>query len=221
VIKINAGKLPSARWGNSDAIEVGDPVLAVGSPYGLSETITAGIISAKNRELDIENVRYEHFLQTDAAVNPGNSGGPLVNMKAEVVGINTAIVGQTSQGIGFTIPSNLAKKVYQLLRTTGISRGWVGLAAEDIDAELVEKLGLKTNRGALVTDVATDSPVARAGIKAGDVIVKWNEAMITSSQDLRIAVARTKPEDKAVVTFYRNAKKQQLTVTVGQRQAKR
>jgi serine protease Do len=123
VLKIDVGSLTAAGWGNSDALEVGEPVLAVGSPYGLTETVTAGIISAKNRKLGIENVKYEHFLQTDAAVNPGSSGGPLVNMKGEIVGINTAILGRSNQGIGFTIPSNLARKSYELLRTTGVALG--------------------------------------------------------------------------------------------------
>ena len=121
VLKIDAGHLVAANWGDSDSLEVGDPVLAVGSPYGLAETVTAGIVSAKNRKVGIEHVRYEDFLQTDAAVNPGNSGGPLVNMDAQVVGINTAILGHAYQGISFAIPSNLAKKVYELLRTSGIS----------------------------------------------------------------------------------------------------
>ena len=122
MLKIDAGQLSAAHWGDSDAMQVGDSVLAVGSPYGLSETVTAGIISAKNRTVGIQNVKYEDFLQTDAAVNPGNSGGPLVNMKAEVVGINTAIVGHAYQGIGFAIPSKLAQQVYELLKTTGIPR---------------------------------------------------------------------------------------------------
>lgn len=146
VLKIDTGNLTAAKWGDSSALQVGDTVLAVGSPYGLQETVTEGIISAKNRKVGIQNVGYEDFLQTDAAVNPGNSGGPLVNMNAEVVGINTAIVGHANQGIGFAIPSDLAKKVYELLTTTGITRGWIGVAVQNLTKSLAEKLGLTDTR---------------------------------------------------------------------------
>jgi serine protease Do len=217
VLKIDAGSLTAARLGDSDELQVGDPVLAVGSPYGLQETVTAGIISAKNRKVGIENVGYEDFLQTDAAVNPGNSGGPLVDMNAEVVGINTAIVGRAYRGIGFSIPSNLAKKVYELLRTTGISRGWLGVASQNLTNSLAEKLGLTSTEGALVTQVLPDSPAQKAGIRPGDVIVEWNKQPVTNSNDLRIEVAKTKPGSEASMSFYRQGKLRKATISVAER----
>jgi serine protease Do len=217
VLKVDAGKLPAASWGDSDAVEVGEPVLAVGSPYGLTETVTAGIISAKNRKVPIEDSNYEDFLQTDAAVNPGNSGGPLVNMKAQIVGINTAIIGRTNQGIGFTIPSNAAKKVYELLRSAGIQRGWVGVALEDLDVLLAERLGLRYARGALVTGIINDSPAERGGLMAGDAIVGWNKQRIANANDLRIAIAKTAPGSEVPVVLYRDEKRQRLSITVAER----
>ncbi len=185
VLKINAGSLSAAHWGDSDALQVGEPVLAAGSPYGLAETVTAGIVSAKNRKVGIENIRHEDFLQTDAAVNPGNSGGPLVNMNGEVVGINTAILGHAYQGISFAIPSNLAKEVYQRLRTTGIPRGWIGAALGDLNNSLAERLGLRDTHGALVVGVMTGSPAEQAGITPGDVIVEWDKRPIANAAELR------------------------------------
>ncbi len=217
VLKINAGGLTAAEWGDSDALEVGDSVLAVGSPYGLTETVTAGIISAKNRNVGIENVRYQDFLQTDAAVNPGNSGGPLVNMNARVIGINTAIVGHANQGIGFAIPSGLAKKVYELLRTTGISRGWIGVAVQDLDAAVAEKLGLPNTHGTVIVEVGADSPAERADLKPGDVIVSWQGEAIGNSNDLRLAVAQTKPGTKVTIGYYRDGKKHEASITVAGR----
>ena len=212
VLKIDAGQLTAADWGDGAALEVGDPVLAVGSPYGLAETVTAGII-AEDRNVGIEHVRYEDFLQTDAAINPGNSGGPLVNMDAQIVGINTAIIGHGNQGIGFAIPSDLAKKVYGLLRTSGISRGWIGVGVQNLTKSLAEKFGLKDTHGALVAQVFSDSPADKAGLKAGDVIVAWDKQPIANANDLRIAAARTEPGKKAQVAFYRNGKRQDATIT--------
>jgi serine protease Do len=217
ILKIDASGLTAAHWGDSDALQVGDPVLAVGSPYGLTETVTAGIISAKNRKVGIENVRYEDFLQTDAAVNPGNSGGPLVNMNAEVVGINTAIVGHTNQGIGFSIPSNLARKVYDLLRTTGIPRGWIGVDVQDLTPALADRFHLKKSQGALVARVRDHSPADQAGIAPGDVIVRWDRNQIDNSNDLRIAIAKSKPGAQATAVLYRDGRKQEVPVTVAER----
>jgi serine protease Do len=220
VLKIDAGSLSAAKWGDSDALQVGDPVLAVGSPYGLAETVTAGIISAKNRTVGIEHVGYEDFLQIDAAVNPGNSGGPLVNMNAHVVGINTAIVGRAYQGISFAIPSGLARKVYELLRTSGISRGWIGVAVQDLSKSLAEHFGLKEMRGALVAQVMSGSPAEKAGLRTGDVIVEWDKQPVTNSNDLRIEVARTRPGSTVQVAFYRDGKRRALAVTVAERPSK-
>jgi serine protease Do len=217
VLKIDAGELVAAKWGDTAALQVGDPVLAVGSPYGLAETVTAGIISAKNRRVGIERVRYEDFLQTDAAVNPGNSGGPLVNMNGEVVGINTAIVGHVYQGIGFAIPSDLAKKVYGLLKSSGIPRGWAGVGTHDLTKTLADEVGVKDTQGALLARVIDDSPAEKAGLKPGDVVVKWESETIANSNDLRIAIAKTQPGAKARIEFYRGEERRSLTITVAER----
>lgn len=217
VLKIDAGNLTAATWGDSQRLQVGDPVLAVGSPYGLEETVTAGIVSAKNRKVGIEHVRYEDFLQTDAAVNPGNSGGPLVNMNGHVVGLNTAIVGRAYQGISFAIPSQLARRVYELLKTTGIPRGWIGVGVQDLTKPLAAKFDLKDTRGALVAQVASGSPAEKAGLKTGDVIVRWNADPVSNSNDLRIEVARAKPGSQGQVVFYRDGQRQEHSVAVAER----
>ena len=220
VVKINADGLVAAQWGSSEKIEVGDPVLAIGSPFGLARTVTAGIISAKGRRAVIEHLSYQDFLQTDAAVNPGNSGGPLVNMQGQVVGINTAIVGPTYQGIGFAIPSELAEQVYETLRTSGrVARGWLGVATQAVTPELAQKFGLESATGALVTAVVPDSPAAAAGIEPGDVIVRWNDHAVNDFRDLGPTVAATKPESKATLILIRNGKKESLSIQVGERPA--
>lgn len=220
VLRIDAGKLTPATWGDSGQLEVGDPVLAVGNPFGLAHTVTAGIVSAKDRRVDIEHAGYRDFLQTDAAVNPGNSGGPLVNLKGEVVGINTAIVGQAYQGISFAIPSRLAQEVYNRLKTTGkVTRGWLGVAMQDLTEPLAEKLGVPEARGAIVASVVPDSPAKHAGIQRGDVIVKWGEHAIVDSNDLRSRVAQAKVDSKVPVTLYRDGQKREVTVAVSERPA--
>jgi serine protease Do len=218
VLKISASGLIAAPFGNSDALEVGDPVLAVGNPFGLARTVTSGIVSAKGRRAVIENVNYQDFLQTDAAVNPGNSGGPLVNMIGEVVGINTAIVGPTYQGISFAIPSSLAKGVYEKLKSTGkVARGWLGVATQELTPDLAEKLGVESTHGAVVNGVVGGSPAAEAGIKLGDVIVAWNDKPIDDPGELGLAVASTPIGSKATVKVIRNGKEQSFTMTVGER----
>jgi serine protease Do len=218
VLKINATGLTAAPWGDSDALQVGDPVLAIGNPFGLARTVTAGIISAKERR-NVVDTTYQDFLQTDAAVNPGNSGGPLVNMKGEVVGINTAIYGRSYQGISFAIPSRLAQDVYNQLRKTGriTERGFLGVDPQDITEEWAKRLDLKTLRGALVFGVVANSPAEKAGIKPGDVIVGWGDDQINEAGDLPLAVARTKPGTKVTVHLIRDGKEEQLTVEVGSR----
>ncbi len=205
VLKIDAGALIAAPWGDSDKLDVGDPVLAIGSPFGLASTVTAGIVSAKGRRRIVENLDYQDFLQTDAAVNPGNSGGPLVNLKGEVVGINTAIVGHAYQGISFAIPSDLAHEVYERLKTTGkVARGWLGVSLQTLDDRLIERFGLDTTDGALVAGVFPNSPAADAGIEPGDVIVEWNGEKITDPGELGLAVASTKIGSTAKVVLIRN-----------------
>ncbi|MGA2034005.1 MAG: trypsin-like peptidase domain-containing protein [Thermoguttaceae bacterium] len=220
VLKIDSPHLRAAHWGDSDRVEVGDPVLAIGNPYGLARTVTAGIISAKGRHAVIEDVNYQDFLQTDAAVNPGNSGGPLVNLKGEVVGINTAILGQAYQGIGFAIPSNLARGVYEQLRKSGrVARGWLGVASQEVTAEMAEKLGLKTASGALVNNVLADTPAAEAGIEVGDVITRWNQQPIENPAQLALSVASTPIGSKVQVLVIRNGAEVKLSVTVAERPA--
>jgi serine protease Do len=216
VLKINVPGLVAAKWGDSDKLNVGDQVLAVGSPYGLARTVTAGIISAKGRRGMALGSVYQDFLQTDAAVNPGNSGGPLVNMRAEVVGINTAIYGRAYQGISFAIASNIAQDVCERLRKTGrVERGWLGVQLQEIDPRLASRLRLKNTRGALVSAVVAGSPAERAGLQPGDVILQWNGKPINSRDDLPLAVAATPVGKSAKVLLVREGQQMELAVTVG------
>jgi serine protease Do len=193
--------------------------MAVGNPFGLARTVTAGIVSAKDRST-VTRAGFQEFLQTDAAVNPGNSGGPLLNLRGEVVGINTAIYGQSYQGISFAIPSRLAREVYEKLVSGGtIERGWLGVAMQDLDEEAAKKLGLDGGHGVLVYRVVPDSPADRAGIEGGDVIVHWNDQDIHGQLDLSRTVARTEVGSKAAVELIRAGKPMELEVTVGRRPA--
>lgn len=221
VLKIDAAGLMAASWGDSDDLEVGDQVLAVGSPFGLDQTVTAGIVSAKDRRGEVENRRFTEFLQTDAAVNPGNSGGPLVNMRGEVVGINTAIVGETYRGISFAIPSRLAREIYEKLKASGkiVARGWLGVAMVDVNALVAQRLGLDEARGALVRSVVPGSPAEKAGIRPGDVVLQWNKEPIYGAADLSILVGRSDIGSKATVTLWREGQEVQATVTIGERPA--
>jgi serine protease Do len=214
VLKISAANLTAAPWGKSADLEVGDPVLAIGNPFGLDHTVTAGILSATGRHAKVERVSYQNFLQTDAAVNPGNSGGPLVNMRGEIIGINTAIVGPTYQGVSFAIPSDMVREVYnQLVKNGKVARGWLGVEMRELTPEQAEKLGV---HGALVMGVRRDSPAAAAGIEPGDVIVKWNGKPVNSPSDLGYQVAWSKIGDKVSVTVQRDEETKELKVTVGQ-----
>ncbi len=220
VLKIQADGLVAAPWGDSDKLDVGDPVLAIGNPFRLMRTVTAGIISATGRHEVIQDLSYQDLLQTDAAVNPGNSGGPLVNMQGHVVGINTAIVGQTYQGIGFAIPSNLAKKVCQMLKSSGkVSWGWLGVAAQSLTPDQAKQAGLTDSNGALVTAVVPDSPAAAVGIKPGDIIVRWNDRATNDPMELVLAVTGTEPGSTATVELIRDGKKKTITVEVRERPA--
>jgi len=218
VLKVDAGGLTAAQWGDSDELSVGDPVLAIGSPFGLDQTVTAGIVSAKGRRGVVEDLSYQDFLQTDAALNPGNSGGPLVDMSGKVVGINTAIFGQRYQGISFAIPSQIARNVYeQLLAKGAVSRGWLGVAMQELDEKLARQLGLESTEGALVAGVVPGSPAEKAGIEPGDVIVRWNDEEITCRGDLGLAVGGTRPGSQAKVVLMREGRELEATVTVGDR----
>ena len=190
VIKVDAKDLPAAKLGDSDAIEVGEWVLAVGNPFELQNTVTAGIISARGRSgiSPMSTSSYEDFIQTDAAINPGNSGGPLVNLDGEVIGINTAIATRTGGniGIGFAIPINMAKQIMEQLIDTGkVTRGWLGVIIQNITPELKDEFGLKTTEGALVGDVDKDGPAKKAGVRRGDVIVEYRGEKVKDINQLR------------------------------------
>lgn len=207
--------LPVLKFGDSDAMEVGDWVVAIGNPFGLSNTVTAGILSAKGR--DIHAGPFDNFLQTDASINPGNSGGPLINMEGEVIGINTAI-SASGQGIGFAIPSSLASKVINDLREgKKVSRGWLGVTIQDVDENTAKALGLKSAGGALIGSVLDDEPAAKAGLRAGDVIVRVGDNAIDSASAVTRSVASLKPGTKVDITVMRDGKEVKSTVTLGER----
>jgi serine protease Do len=207
-----------AALGDSDVLRVGDWVLAIGAPFELEQTVTAGIISAKGRgRLSRDSTKYQDFLQTDAAINPGNSGGPLVNMRGEVVGINTAIVTGTGAfaGVGFAIPVNMAKHVIHDLVASGkVTRGYLGVGIQDI-GEFAEQFGLRDTKGAVVTQVAKGSPADKAGLRVGDVIRRFNGHDVNASRELRNIVADTAPDTKAEILVVRDSRERRLTVTVG------
>jgi S1-C subfamily serine protease len=220
VLKVEADGLIPATWGDSDSLQTGEWVLAVGNPFGLERTVTAGIVSAKHRRNIVQSrdIRYEDFLQTDAAVNPGNSGGPLVNKQGEVVGITTAIVGETFQGVGFAIPSDIARDVYLRLRATGkVQRGWLGVGLENLAEEDARRLKVPPE-GVRVTQVRPDSPAMRAGTKVDDVIVAWNGYKVGDFMDLSLRIGRTLPDTKVAVLLRRDGQEMSLEVTVGLRQ---
>jgi serine protease Do len=216
LIKIAAPALdlPVLVLGDSDRMRVGDWVLAVGNPFGLAHTVTQGIISATGRV--IGTGPYDNFLQTDAPVNPGNSGGPLINLRGEVVGITTAIVA-TGQGIGFAIPSNVAKNVVVQLREKGrVVRGWIGVSIQEVTPEMAELFGMKRPEGALVGDVEPKSPAQAAGIKRGDIIVRFNGKEVKTMSDLPLMVAQTPVGSTAGVTVMREGKELTLPVKIGE-----
>jgi serine protease Do len=222
VIKIEADGLVPAPWGNSDLLEVGAMVWAIGNPFGLDNSLTFGIISAKDRRGLNDEFLYNEYLQTDAAVNPGNSGGPLVNMSGEIVGINTAIVGPTYQGISFAIPSNVARRIYRQIRETGgdVVNGYLGVGLSPLNAMLAERLGIDYEPGALVVHVSPGSPADKAGVQSRDLIVAWNGEQIADPQQLFHYLSRTAPGTKGELTVLRNGKELEIAVTVGRRPQK-
>ena len=208
------GKFAFARLGDSDRMQVGDWVIAVGSPFGLQATVTAGIISAKARQ--IGQSPFDDFLQTDAAINPGNSGGPLVNMQGEVIGINTAIVAGGS-GIGFAIPSNMARKIYTELSTKGrVSRGWLGVSIQPLTSDLASSFGAKDTKGILISDVVPDSPAGKAGLKPGDILLEFEGKRTEVPSDLQRAVALATPGQDSKVKVWREGSERTLEVKIGE-----
>jgi serine protease Do len=217
LIKIDAERpLTPLPMGDSEKLEVGDWVVAIGNPFGLGHTVTAGIVSAKYRNIGAG--AYDNFIQTDASINPGNSGGPLLNTAGEAVGVNSAIYSQSggSIGIGFAIPINMAKDLLPQLKQGKVVRGWLGVMIQKITPELKNKLGLKEEKGALVADVTSKGPADKAGIKRGDVIISFDGKEIKEMNDLPLIVAST-PVGKAVaVEVWRKDRKESLQVKIGE-----
>ncbi len=216
LIKIESPEgLKPLKMGNSDALPVGSWVMAIGSPFGLEQTVTAGIVSAKGRI--IGSGPYDDFIQTDASINPGNSGGPLLNLDGEVVGINTAIVA-SGQGIGFAIPINMAEGIIDQLRNTGeVSRGWLGVGIQNLTPELAEYYGIDREKGVLVTQVYEGDPADEAGIKPGDIIVSLNGESVETSRDLSRGVADAGAGKRAKVSFLRDGREKTVRVKLGKR----
>ena len=218
ILKIDAKqKLTAAPLGDSDQLEVGEWVLAIGNPFGLDHSVTTGIVSAKGRHIGAGP--YDSFIQTDASINPGNSGGPLVDLRGEVVGINTAIFSQSGGniGIGFAIPANLAKELVPQLKDKGkVVRGYLGVTIQKVTSDIAATMGLKNESGALVADVAESGPAERAGIKTGDVIVEFNGKAIKDSIDLPLEVARVAPGKTVQVKILRDNKPSNVPVKIGE-----
>ncbi len=218
VLKIDADGLVASPWGSSDELRVGDWVVAVGNPFGLDRSVTAGIVSAKRREGVVRNMTYQSFLQTDAAVNPGNSGGPLVNLRGEVIGITTAIVGDGYQGISLAIPSDIARDIYQRLRDKGaVERGWLGIEMDEVSPEEAMARNIPP-RGVRVKAVVGE-PAILAGLRVGDIITKWNDTDVKDRQDLMMKVAQTEISSVADVEIIRDEASLplKLQVSVGER----
>jgi len=208
-------KFKPVKFGNSDNARIGDWVIAIGNPFGFGGTVTSGIISARNRSLGLS--RYEDYIQTDASINSGNSGGPLFDMNGDVIGINTAILGRSgSIGIGFSIPSNSAKIVIdQLIKFGETKRGWLGVRIQDVTKEIAEVENLDKPRGALVASVAKNSPSEKAGVKAGDIILEFDGKKIKEMKELPTVVAKTEVGKKVKVKIWRNKKEIEKTITLG------
>ncbi|HWA08748.1 MAG TPA: DegQ family serine endoprotease [Opitutaceae bacterium] len=220
VVKVDAKGLPAITFADSDIVEVGDRVLAVGNPFGIGQTVTSGMVSGLGRDtLDLD---YQDFIQTDAAINPGNSGGALVDAQGRLIGINTAILSRSggSQGIGFAIPSNLAHNVMEQLTTTGkVVRGYIGVGIQNVTPALAEQFNLSSNQGALVAEVKPGLPAAKAGIKEYDVITKFDGKPVTDTHHLTLAVASVAPGTKVPVEVQRDGKTVNLTLTLAERTA--
>ncbi len=223
LIKINPRHdLPVARLGDSDTLDVGDWVVAIGNPFGLAATVTAGIVSAKGRVIGAGP--YDDFIQTDASINPGNSGGPLLNTQGEVVGINSAIVSRSggNVGIGFAIPINTARRIIDELRERGrVVRGWLGLSVQDVTPALAQSFGLDHPHGALVVEVEPDGPADKGGLERGDIIIEYNGTRIEESHQLPALAANTPIGDRAEMTVLRNGREKTLTAVVAEQPGSR
>ncbi len=217
LIKIEANGLPAVKMGDPGKLRVGEWVVAIGSPFGFESSVTAGIVSAKGRALPQEN--FVPFIQTDVAINPGNSGGPLFNMKGEVVGINSQIYSRTGgyMGVAFAIPIDVAMEVQNQLRTSGrVSRGRIGVVIQELTKELADSFGLAKASGALVNSVEKGGPAEKAGVEAGDIILKFDGKAVNASSDLPRIVGATKPGSKVSMQVWRKGTTRDLTVTVGE-----
>ncbi len=217
VLRIRAGRtLPTVPWGDSDNVEVGDWAIAIGNPFGFGGSVTAGIISARGRSIDAGP--YDDFLQIDAPINKGNSGGPLFNQIGQVIGVNTAIYSPSggSVGIGFAIPSNQARKIVgDLVEDGRVDRGWLGVTIQPVTEEVAESMGLASAGGALIADLSRDGPAARGGLRRGDIITDFEGTKIDTIRDLTRAVADTAPGTQARVQILRNGRSQSITVRTG------
>ena len=216
VVKIDADHLPVLALGDSDKLKVGERVIAVGNPFGLNQTVTSGIISAKGRA-DVGIAEYEDFIQTDTPINPGNSGGALVNVRGELIGINTAILSSSggSQGVGLAIPSNMAKAVMaQLIKKGKVTRGWMGVAVQGLTPELVKQLKLKNDQGALISDVLDGGPAAKAGLKSGDTIVRFDGREVTDISTLKNMVASAAPGRQVAVEYIRGGSRESAGIII-------
>ena len=218
IIKIDGKNLPVLPLGNSDSLEVGEWVIAIGSPFELSQTVTVGVVSAKGRNrMGITD--YENFIQTDAAINPGNSGGPLLNIRGEAVGMNTAIFSRSGgyMGIGFAIPINMAKSIEQQLRQHGkVTRGWLGILIQDVNEELAKSFGGKAGGGALISEVTAGSPAQKSGLLQGDIVTAINGEPVIDVADLRNKIAMTPPNTELKLRILRDGQEKDLVVKVGE-----
>ncbi|MGB7815245.1 MAG: Do family serine endopeptidase [Methylotenera sp.] len=219
VLKVEADKLPAITFAASEKLNVGDVVLAIGNPFGVGQTVTQGIVSALGRNhLGINT--YENFIQTDASINPGNSGGALIDAEGNLVGVNSAIYSRNggSMGIGFAIPAGIAKQVMEQIAVSGsVTRGWIGIEAQDITPELAESFKLSQARGSLIAGVLRNSPADSAGLKAGDVLLAINDKEVNDSSSMLNLIAALKPNEKAVLKIARAEKELKINVTVGKR----